>query len=160
MKFLFLLRHAHSEKINGKDFNRPLSIEGLGKCKEIADNLQNKNFDSIPLLSLIEEIICSSAIRTKQTAENIFRNSKIKISYDDLLYKGEASYIHELISLSDNNINGLLIIGHNPAIAQFCLELDQSVPEFLPGSLAIFRCTNDNWQKINSSNVKLIEFWQ
>ncbi len=116
MKSLLLLRHAKTSKKDApiSDEMRPLSDSGKHDVYQMGQFLKNtKLFPSL--------IISSSAKRAKDTsnllAESIGYNKEVHLS--ELLYETSAQDYLNVISEISNNINIVLIVGHNPILENF-----------------------------------------
>ena len=113
MKSLLLLRHAKTSdnKASISDGMRPLSDSGKYDVYKMSKFLKNNKL--IPSL-----IISSSAKRAKDTsnllAESIGYNDSIYVS--ELLYETSAIDYINVISEVSNNINMVLLVGHNPIL--------------------------------------------
>lgn len=112
MKKLLIIRHAKSswDDASLRDFDRPLNKRGVRDVPDMGKRLAS--LDIQPDL-----IISSPANRAITTARGI----AIEIGYDieriqaePELYHAGTSTIREVISKVDNNINTLMIFGHNP----------------------------------------------
>lgn len=66
-----------------KDFDRPLSEKGLLEAKEIGEILIQKNFRP-------STVLCSPALRTRQTLGALHLGSNIKPEFVKLLYHGSG----------------------------------------------------------------------
>lgn len=151
MKKIFLLRHAESPSNNLDDFNRVLSQKGINKCIEVAKIIKNFNLDII---------FSSSALRTKQTIENIlqYSNHSTKVEYLDKLYTISATEFLDFITEQSLLYDQILFVGHNPVISQLPFLIDNNLQEskffteiqagFSPASLAEF------------IDKKLTSFWR
>ena len=116
MKSLLLLRHAKTSKKDApiSDEMRPLSDSGKHDVYQMGKFLNNtKLFPSL--------IISSSAKRAKDTsnllAESIGYNKEVYLS--ELLYETSAQDYLNVISEISNNINIVLLVGHNPILENF-----------------------------------------
>ncbi len=116
MKSLLLLRHAKTSKKEApiSDEMRPLSDSGKHDVYQMGKFLKNtKLFPSL--------IISSSAKRAKDTsnllAESIGYNKEVHLS--ELLYETSAQDYLNVISEISNNINIVLLVGHNPILENF-----------------------------------------
>lgn len=114
MKTLLLLRHAKSlekETLSVPDKMRPLTDRGKHDIYKMTKFLKNNKL--IPSL-----IISSSAKRAKDTsnllAESIGYDKNIHLS--ELLYGTDANYYIHVISEIADNIDILLLVGHNPIL--------------------------------------------
>ena len=118
---LHLLRHAKTEKqaSSGRDFDRSLMEKGTRQAKEMAQFLENKNWNDAILF-------CSTAKRTKETfAEIQKRNTFKEVSFHKSLYLAEKKELLEFI-WKLNSSEDLFIIGHNNGLSDlasyFCGE--------------------------------------
>lgn len=151
MANLFLLRHSYSASKVLNDFDRILTEEGIKKCSKVADILENYDIDVI---------YSSDSVRTKQTVENILNglNRDIEVKYINDLYKTTSSRIINFIDQESYEYKNILIVGHNPAISQSALLIDNNISNsllhqeislgFSPASLALYK------------DKKLISFWR
>lgn len=151
MTNLFLLRHSYSAIEALDDFNRCLTEEGIIKCSKVADIINNYNIDII---------FSSDSIRTKQTVENILNilNKAIEVKYVESLYKTTAKELVNFIDQEHYENQNILLVGHNPAISQAALLIDNNLNNsefykevnsgFSPASLALYK------------DKKLVSFWR
>ena len=150
MKELLLLRHAKSswKDQNIEDFYRPLKERGKNDASIMGEYI--KQTDLIP-----QYILCSSAIRTKETLDIILNkinfDNKIKIDYTNELYEADVFDILKVISQIENKFNKVMIIGHNPGMEETVLELTQKpfpFPKFSTCGLALIELNIDYWKDI------------
>lgn len=115
MKKLFLLRHAQAE---GTTVDARLTALGRKEAEKAREYIQENNL--IP-----EMILCSPAIRTRNTCEIIFSDSNTKpnILIEDSLYGINVEDLIKLINATSDDINHLMIISHNPSITALITEL-------------------------------------
>lgn len=150
---LFLIRHSVAEKGNGvKDFDRNLTEIGIKRCEKLATFIE-KNSSNLTFIS-------SSALRAKQTTQNIYENltNKPQVIFDEKLYYCPVSYFYELLR-SSLITTDLAIVAHNPSIHQFCLDLIEGEPLvkfFSPASAAIFQV--EHFQNLKPHSAKLLVF--
>ncbi len=154
MKTLYLLRHADAEKLNlNSDFNRIVSIKGIKEVEQLSIFLQKKNL-------YIDEVICSPAIRTKQTWEYLNDKLKfqIKVTFPDKLYNISVQDMVNLLQNISDQSNSVLLVGHNPTISQIANELLNNQPNTLSlGTCNIVCISFDvaSWQEITDNPGKL-----
>lgn len=116
MKKLYIVRHAKSswEDFQINDFDRPLNTRGLNDAQ-----MMGKKFKELGFIS--QFIISSSANRALTTARILSDNMAInaaKIIESKDLYLAEPSSMIKLINESKNEINSLMLVGHNPGMTQ------------------------------------------
>lgn len=168
MKKLYFLRHAKSDwSIKGddgthlSDIERPLSKRGQNAAKKMQKFL--KNYLSIDLIKY------SSARRAWQTFTIVEKSiSSVRSQQCDMIYTFQKHELLEVIKHTDDGINQLLIIGHNPAIQETILwltskqssrSLYKRVEEKFPtAAFASIDLVVDSWTKIVPSCGILVEF--
>ena len=84
MKELHILRHAKSSWVNSNltDYDRPLSKKGINDAINLSIYIERNNIS-------VDRILCSSAERTKQTCDLVYRSTRVnqkEILYTDKLY--------------------------------------------------------------------------
>lgn len=155
---LHLLRHAQAAgSYDVDDYQRPLTLHGIEQATLIAS--------SLPAINLA---ICSSALRTKMTLENIEQAGADinKTIFSDEIYNGSSGDLLNAIQNCDTQEN-LLIVAHNPGIHQLanllCHDDKTSAREqlkynYAPATLSILECPITNWTDIQPAQNKLIDF--
>ena len=138
---IVLIRHAKSSwKTNELDHDRPLATKGINDAQLVFEKF--KNFlPNVPL------ILCSSSTRTTQTAK-IFA-SICKIPFDTIvlkkeLYTFDSNELEKMIR-KNNNVNNLIIFGHNNAITDFVTKFGDYYIENVPTcGIVILKFENSN----------------
>lgn len=132
MKKLYLLRHAKSSWADAglRDYDRPLNERGRREAEAMGGFFQEQSFK-------IDRILCSGALRTRQTLELLLR------SYD---YGGEIEYMDDIYASSPAILKGiirrqdcesLLLVGHNPELEELVFELSRQSFEMRTCHLAV-----------------------
>ena len=115
-----LLRHAKSDwPRNVEDFERPLSSRGPRDAP--LPGLWMVENDAIPDL-----ILCSSALRTRQTCTWICKELGDKAPTPKLeegLYSASAAAILALINHVPETVTSLLVITHMPGVQELAMRL-------------------------------------
>ncbi|MBP0482311.1 SixA phosphatase family protein [Sagittula salina] len=119
MKRLILMRHAKSDWNAGHpDSERPLN--GRGRRSAKAMGLWLKDMEYLP-----QEILCSSAVRTRETLDGL--NVSGRTSYLKALYLAdEATLLKHLRKATEDCV---LMLGHNPGIGDFAHALVTGAPD-------------------------------
>ena len=115
---LHLLRHAKTNQVSptGKDFDRELLPRGYEQITEL--KLFLKEYPIAP-----KTILCSSAIRTRQTLAEIKELwPGADIQYLDDLYLAEKEEILKLIC-AQNSPHEILVVGHNEGLSELAMNL-------------------------------------
>ncbi len=155
MKNLFLMRHAKSrwdESVS--DQFRSITEKGIHKTEKVAhflkDNLEI-NFD---------KIYSSKATRTKETSEIVrqivFPNQKVEVV--DELYTFSHYLLDNWIRKLDNQLQNVLIFGHNPAFTDVTNQLgNEMIYNLSTSGFVWIQFQSDNWKTINKGKtVKII----
>lgn len=152
MKTLILVRHADAVE-NDRwdeilDFYRKLSLSGKEESKEVAQDL--RWLEIIP-----DKIISSSSKRTYQTAMSICKQLDIDgkdiVFTSDLYMTDKDSYL-DWIYATDDSIDTLMIVWHNPAISHLSNHLNQDKTLFHTWQKTIIRYDTDKRSEISITN--------
>ncbi len=151
-KTLYIVRHANAKAMEagGKDIDRMLAAEGLQQSSRLGAYLYKKNAD-------ITAILCSSAMRAVQTAEQIADQINFdiaKISIDEELYEASVRIVGNKIAELNNDWNEVLLIGHNPVLSYFVEYLTGHHFEGMQtGSLVKISSVADDWVLVSNENA-------
>jgi phosphohistidine phosphatase len=158
MKTLLLMRHAKSSWKHKKlqDIERPLNARGEKEAPEMGRLLLKK--DILPDL-----IVSSPALRARTTAELVAKKCHYEkdILYIEKLYMAETPEIlNNLVTLSDE-VNQVLLIGHNPGL-EYTLQLLTGKVESLPTATIVkIILPIEHWSDINTeTRGELVKVWR
>lgn len=150
MKTLYIVRHAKSswEDSTLKDHDRPLLPVGIAKTKLVIKFLQSK--DVLPDL-----LISSSAVRAFETARLIAAGlgyDEENIIKDPSLYHASSETIYDSLYALSNDVNSVMIFGHNPTLTYFVNEfLNPGIGNLPTSGLVAVEFITDKWEEISSS---------
>jgi phosphohistidine phosphatase len=119
MHRLHLLRHAKSSRDEGiEDKERPLAKRGRNASRRIGESLRDG-------IGPIELVLCSSALRTRETAELVLARFKPrpKVLFEDALYLAASTALLRRLQQLDESAGSVLVIGHNPGLHELALRL-------------------------------------
>lgn len=161
MRRLLLLRHAKAA--NGgpgqSDFDRALAPRGREAAARIGQHIANTATEP-------DRILCSSAVRTRQTAllaATEFRSSPA-LEFLTEFYNAEAEDYLEQIRLFGGDADTLMVVAHNPATEETIHLLAGERSEIAPpadvptAALAILDFDIDNWLDITERGGRLVGF--
>lgn len=157
MKTLLLMRHAKSswEHEDLPDDQRPLNNRGERDIPKMGERLIERKL--IP-----DMIISSPAERAMQTAKLIapyLRLPSSRVVIADELYLADPDIFLSLVQLCDDNVDCLMLVGHNPGITQFANELTDTPIEHMP-TAAVFasKFNIKHWHEISMGAGDYIAF--
>ncbi len=157
MKTLLLMRHAQSPTAFGiDDFSRPLSAKGMSDALCMGGDIKARAL--IPDL-----ILCSSAIRTRQTCEQFQEGLAVSVSVNfvDSLYNARSSHLLSNAHEANDDVNTLMIIAHNPGIYELALTLagrdgEKLAMGYAPATTSIIEADTDEWKNLSPLHCRLI----
>ena len=147
MKVLYIVRHAKSswDHPGLPDYKRPLIKSGVVRTEKIIDHLKSQQAN--PGL-----IISSHAVRARETAVMIaaglsYPESSIRI--EEKIYSGNEDDILDMIFGIDNNIDQLMLVGHNPTFTSLASSFLNTPMDWLPTSgVVCIEFKTDKWENI------------
>lgn len=166
MKTLYLMRHAKADWTDEKqdDFDRPLTNRGERAASLMGVYMTQKGLAP-------RGILCSTAVRTQQTAARVMAQLPTPPECVDLpdLYMASANTILERVTGLADAPSPMLVIGHNPSMADFIpLALDrdvlkneaaqQAMLKFPTAGLAIINFDCETWADIKPHSGQLQRF--
>lgn len=156
---LILTRHAKSDwsTPDQPDHDRPLNARGRRQAPLIGRWLASRG-DRPDL------VLCSTATRTRETLDLILPmlTSEPEVTFDPALYHAGSAKI--LSAIHAAQVPVLMIIGHNPGLAEAAQHLAHSPPVhprfsgFPTAATAVFDFTEDDWSKVGWGRGSLRDF--
>jgi phosphohistidine phosphatase len=149
MKTLLIMRHGKSSWDDPllNDFDRPLLKKGQLRTQMIAEFMAEQQLSP-------ELIISSPAVRAYETAvivADAFGYSTDTISMNSDLYFVDTDKYSEAVYGVSDEINTLMIVGHNPMITEFCnMFLAETIDNLPTSGLCAVRLDTGSWTEIHS----------
>jgi phosphohistidine phosphatase len=120
VRTLYLLRHAKSswDDPGLADHDRPLAPRGQRAATTMAEHLRDEGIAP-------ELVLCSSSRRTRQTLERIASalGDEAEVEFERELYAASAQELLDRLRDVDDDVESVMVIGHNPGIEQLALSL-------------------------------------
>lgn len=157
MKTLLLLRHGKSswKDTHLPDQERPLSKRGQRDSHSMGHLLLDREL--VP-----QVVLSSSSKRTAQTAEILCEDCREigPVHLLDELYLAEpAAYLDVLHTLPEN-IERVMVIGHNPGLEALLLTLGRRIEAMPTASLAHLVLPIQSWAELTQETEgELVDFW-
>ena len=152
MKQLILLRHGEAGFSDGSDFQRQLTVRGKAQLNNVGQHLILKELE-------IDRMYCSSATRTRETAEIIKSHIPVKEEiYEKEIYSANLEILLKILEETPKEVETCLLIGHNPTISLLLSFLTSGEYVGLqPGMLAILDLEVADWYMIGMHTASLRE---
>ncbi len=156
MKKLYIIRHSKAVEMapDFTDFNRCLAESGVQKATLIAEHLA-KDLDQVDLM------LTSPACRARETA-NIFAE-KLNYSQENIVeleplyHFGGIDRAIDIISHVDDDVNILVLVGHNPTFTALSWHLCKEFRDDMPTSSVVgINFKTRNWSKAIKKGGKLL----
>jgi phosphohistidine phosphatase len=154
-KRLFLLRHAKSSWDDPRldDHDRPLAPRGLRASALIADHVRQSGI--VPDL-----VLCSSARRTRETLDRVRPSlGPAEVLLERDLYGASSEHLLQRLRTVPDEIESVMLVGHQPAIQELALRLAVEGPEALKAKFptaALATITFDgDWSELGQRGAEL-----
>ena len=160
MKQIHVLRHAKSswDDPSLADHERPLARRGQKATARIASYIDDSGIR--PGL-----VLCSTARRARETFEGISRAlGSPTVHFKAELYDSSAREWLEALKSIDESVSSVMLIGHNPALADLVLvlasdgvDLDRVRTKFPTAALATLSF-DGIWQDLAGGTTALVDY--
>jgi len=157
LKRIYIVRHAKSSwgDISLADIDRPLNKRGKRDAPFMGQVCKSMGY--VPDL-----LISSTANRARTTAKVFckeFGFDQDKLTLEDSLYHApEDSYLEVCFGL-DEDINSVMLFGHNPGITYLANSVSDEYIDNVPTcGVLVIDASIDTWNKLDFSNCTLEDF--
>ena len=149
MKTLLILRHAKSSWGDPTlaDHERPLNARGERDAPRMGQLAREERLSP-------ELIISSDAVRARLTAEAMAEaiGYRHQILLDARLYHaGPAEILAVVRSVVEDDASTVLIVGHNPGLAELVAQLTGEPEDFPTAALARIDLPIDSWSELDTT---------
>lgn len=154
MKTIVLIRHAKSSWDHDvSDLNRPLSKRGVTDANLLATAFIDSNFYP-------DAIYSSPANRALTTCHIFIENlslSEKMLSIEEQLYDFGGNRVLQFIKSLNNDLDKVMIFGHNHAFTALTNSLGDKTIDNLPTSgLVMIHFNVDTWKAMTKGTTKMI----
>ncbi|MDP0927408.1 histidine phosphatase family protein [Paracoccus onubensis] len=157
---LILTRHAKSAWDNPSldDHDRPLNARGRRSALALGDWLASRDYEP-------EEVLCSSARRTKETWEMVasaILEVRPLIRYEPGLYHASADKMLTILRSASHQT--VMMLGHNPGISEFAAMLPSRAPldpefrRYATGATLVIDFQIENWSEVALGQGSVMDF--
>jgi phosphohistidine phosphatase len=164
MLTLALLRHAKSSWSDpvALDRDRGLAARGIADAPLMGKAMAERGIDP-------DLVLCSSARRTRDTLALVLTELRVepKVVYEDALYHATPEQMLEILHAIQPGANRVMLVGHNPEIQSFALDLvgsgaknyqDRLRSKYPTAALAVINFDAGLWKSIAVNSGKLSLF--
>jgi phosphohistidine phosphatase len=156
------MRHAKAEQDGPTDFDRPLSERGHRDAAETGAWLAAEGFEP-------DHALVSAALRTRETWASTAAGAgwDLDPDLDRGLYAAGPESALDLVRLLDDDVDRLLVIGHNPTMAVLAQLLDDGDGDgdlttdmasgYPTSAVAIFEY-DGSWADLAEGTARLVAF--
>lgn len=156
---LLLLRHAKSDYPDGvTDHERPLAPRGIREAGLAGDWIRAN-------VASVDAVLCSTAIRTRQTLARTGITAATR--FEDDLYDSRPSTVLNFIRGTGENVETLLVIGHEPTMSGLASALagpdtdegprDETLAKYPTSAVAVLRIELP-WDQLEPGRATLVDF--
>lgn len=157
MRTLLILRHAKSSWKNSRlaDHDRPLNKRGRRDAPRMGQLLRDENL--VPDL-----ILTSSAERALATAEAVALacgyQGEVQVTRR-LYHAAPETYIELLSHISDEH-DRVMVVGHNPGMAELVEVLTGQSQRMPTAALAQVQFSVNGWSELTGGEGRLVNLWR
>jgi phosphohistidine phosphatase len=156
------MRHAKAEQAGPTDFDRPLAERGRRDAAAAGKWLSETGFEP-------EYALVSAALRTRETWASVAEGADWELDpdFDRSLYAAGAESALDLVREMADDVDRLLVIGHNPTMASVAQLLDDGDgdPElsaelfsgYPTSAVAVFEY-DGSWADLEEGSGRLVAF--
>lgn len=154
VKTVLLMRHAEAapETAGLTDYDRPLTEDGICMAKQTGKVLKKEGVT-------IDRIVASAAVRTTETAKLVATgvSPECPVILLKELYAAPAerfALVPRQFGCEDEH--SILIVGHNPGIAQLICYFAKDLLSIPPGTLAGFQFDVADWGDVSRETALFV----
>jgi phosphohistidine phosphatase len=161
---LVLLRHAKSAWPDVPDNERPLNDRGRRDAPAVGRWLQSSGY--VP-----DVVFCSTASRTRETWELLAPelDAHPPVRFEQRIYEASALSLLHLLREAGNGHRTVLLIGHNPGLAELAIGIAQMtdgpageplerVREKFPSAAVAVLDFQGEWADLTPGEVRMTDF--
>lgn len=152
-KRLLLLRHAKAEAgdVGIVDHDRALMPRGIQDARRMGRYFREQQFDP-------DLILCSTSTRTRQTERELRANSSLSVEtifLAELYLAPWEEIVKSIRGFATNEMQSLLVIGHNPGLEECAARLTGELVLLAPGAMALVGLEERDFDSIGDRGAKL-----
>lgn len=145
MKKIALLRHGHAEHGISPDFQRKLKPEGYLEAQSVGLKIALR-------FGRPDRIISSPALRARDTAEQYRKqcSDEVALELNEVIYAAELEDLLGLLAGLPEDLEQIVLVGHNPSLEALILHLTGEHIRLKPGCCYYMTLDIDGWPEVFS----------
>ena len=155
MKTLYLVRHADAlvstDYPEEHDLYRPLTPKGMQQATQLGVYCASLEIQP-------DSIIVSPATRTIQTTQLIMAEidyqSDFFVTDERLWDTPNVQDFLELLGELPDDVDSVLLVGHNPSLLSFLQHINSSHTSFKKGEMIIIHRSTDTWENLTHPQIQ------
>jgi phosphohistidine phosphatase len=153
MKTLYIVRHGKSswDDISLNDIERPLKKRGVRNSHELSEALKEEG--EIP-----DFLITSPAVRAYETAKIFADHLEVPseaFKVDEKLYLPDFPTILKIVLYLNNDLNSVMIVGHEPSLSTFInYFINKLIEKLITASVTRLDFDIEDWRDLSPSCFK------
>lgn len=164
MRSLTLLRHAKSvwDDPSVSDYYRPLNQRGRNAARAMGSYLARKD-------AVFDLILASPAERVAETLKNLVKGGwkSGPVQFHEAIYGAGCDEVLAMIQSVPEHVGRLMVVGHNPALAQLAVRLTrddehglraQASVKYPTCALAEIAFEAGSWAEVGVQGGVLVDF--
>ncbi|TYP93962.1 phosphohistidine phosphatase [Fodinibius salinus] len=156
MKTIMILRHAEAQRGGSAstDKKRKLTAKGRGDATKIGQFLDQQSIAA----GYIES---STAKRARETTTLLAESAglSLNINWNDNFYSGGPADYHQAIRQAPDEVDNILLVGHNPLVSRLvsglCSSEGQYLVRMLQGTLVCMEHPAISWDQVEPGTARL-----
>ena len=157
MKRFILMRHgkAENQELGGEDIDRPLDERGRSQSRNAALDLLAKGV-------IAEQVLCSTAVRTRQTCDivcEVLGFPTSKVIYEGDLYLAAPFDIMAQLCALPSSVNTVLVVGHNPGLSELAASFSRRIGLLGTAGMAMLDVDIKEWPELASYPAPMFVDW-
>lgn len=164
MKRLALLRHAKSnrDEPSRDDFDRPLNERGREAARRMGRELKHRRM-------CFDLCLASPAGRVRETLDGLtegFGDLPFPVRFEPRIYMATSADLLDIVRMIENDVQSLLLVGHNPGLHRLAVELTREEDgglrrrvedKFPTAAFAMINLPVDRWTAVEPGAGELTE---
>lgn len=158
---LILTRHAKSawDDPMMADHDRPLNARGRRAALELGEWLGSRGYEP-------DQVLCSAALRTRETWATVAiapLEVTPRVEFSEVLYHASPDVMLKLLGRATGDT--VMMLGHNPGIAEFARSLPARAPShpdfsrYPTGATLVVDFQTDKWSDVKLGSGSVLDFF-